>query len=170
MSKSIYIQVTLDAVGIMSAYPNSSKNANNPTQISLNYTYMVPSINAVSGSGTGDLEITALVGDDVNFAGVSASNNRQNTVLIYEVSRVSGDNVFTNFANRTLVARTAVPDGSSVIPPAIINENFSFFNATVIQRGTERYRITFALYTRDGSGEPVLYGYFTWDPTIIVQG
>lgn len=170
MSKTIDIQITLDAIGIMSTYSNPSKNQSSPTGIIHSYAYMVANQNVLSGNGTGDLTIHALVGDTVNFSSVSASNNRVNSALIYEISRYNGANVFTAFSSQTQNVKTAVSNGNGVIPPIIKDESFSFLTAKVKEVGTENYRVIFALYTRENSRQPVLFGYFSWDPTIVVHG
>lgn len=170
MSKTIDIQVTLNAEGIKSDYPNPSKNQNSPTGIGHSYAYMVATSNAISGSGTGDLNFSANVGDIVRFFGVTASNNFENSALIYGINKFSGTNVFSDFSSKTFTKSGVSPSGSAVLPPTISDQKFWFFEADVINRGTEGYRVVFALYERNSSGEPVLYGYFQWDPTITVSG
>ena len=49
-------------------------------------------------------------------------------------------------------------------------ETFWFYHANVIEAGTEGHMVQFALYTRDNSGVPILYGYFAWDPSVTVTG
>lgn len=171
MSKTIDIQVTLDAQGIMSSYPNPSKDSTRPTGIAHSYGYMVATSNTMSGSGTGDLTFSALVGDVVRFFGVTASNNFENSALIYALPRFSGDQVFSEFESKMFTKSGVEPTGTAVIP-ATINPTmkFWFFEADVVGAGTEGYKVTFALYNRDNSGHPVLFGYFSWDPTISVKG
>lgn len=171
MSKTINIQVTFDAEGIMSKYPNPSQNSGAPTGIAHSYGYMVATSNTMSGSGTGDLTFSALVGDVVRFFGVTASNNFENSALIYALPRYTGDQVFSTFESKMFTKSGVEPTGTAVIP-ATINQNmkFWFFQADVVKTGTEGYKVTFALYKRNSSGQPTLYGYFSWDPTISVKG
>ena len=170
MSQTINIQVTLDAEGIMRTYPNPSKDPNNPTGIAHNFGYMVATANAQSGSGTGDLTFSALVGDSVRFFGVTASNNFENSALIYGLPRFGGTQVFSDFHSYTFTKNGVSPSGESVLPAHVGEEKFWFFQAEVIAAGTENYKVQFALYNRDGSGNPVLFGYYNWDPTITVAG
>ena len=170
MSKTINIQVTIDAEGVMAQYPNPSQNQGSPTGIGHNFGYMVATSNTISGSGTGDLNFSANVGDVVRFFGVSASNNFENAVLIYGINRFSGDQVFSDFASKEFTKSGVSPSGSSVLPATISDQKFWFYEADVISRGTEGYKVVFALYKRDNSGNPVVFGYFQWDPTITVAG
>lgn len=170
MSKTINIQVTIDAVAVVNAYPNPSKDQNNPTGIGHQYSYMVATSNTISGSGTGDLNFSANVGDVVRFFGTSASDNFEDSVLIYNITRYQGDDVFSEFHSETFTKKGVSPTGAEVLPATIANQKFWFFEADVISSGTEGYRVVFALYTRDNNGYPTLYGYFQWDPTITVAG
>lgn len=170
MSKTINIQVTLDAEGIINKYPNPSKNKDKPTGIGHNFSYMVATSNTISGSGTGDLNFSANVGDVVRFFGSTASNNFENSALIYEINKYSGTEVFSEFKSQNFIKSGVSPSGPEVLPAEISDQKFWFFEADVKQRGTEGYRVVFALYQRDKNGKPVLYGYFQWDPTITVKG
>ncbi|BDS13388.1 inclusion body family protein [Aureispira anguillae] len=170
MSKTINIQVTIDAVGVVNSYPNPSKDQHNPTGIGHNFGYMVATSNTISGSGTGDLNFSANVGDTVRFFGVSASDNFEDSILIYNITKYQGTNVFSEFHSQTFTKKGVSPSGPEVLPAKIANQAFWFFEADVINAGTEGYRVVFALYTRDTNGYPTLYGYFQWDPTITVNG
>ncbi|GGG41374.1 hypothetical protein GCM10011344_47880 [Dokdonia pacifica] len=170
MSKTINIQVTLDAQGIMRQYPSPSKDQNNPTGIAHSFGYMVATSNTISGSGTGDLTFSANVGDVVRFFGVTASNNFENSALIYGINKFSGTQVFSEFESKTFTKSGVSPSGRDVLPADISDQKFWFFEADVINKGTEGYRVVFSLYSRDDSGQPVLFGYFQWDPTIQVAG
>jgi hypothetical protein len=170
MSKTINIQVTFDAEGIMAAYPNPSSDQNRPTGLPHNYGFMVATSNTMSGSGTGDLVFSALVGDVVRFFGATASNNFENSALIYDLPRYTGDQVFSTFHSKTFTKSGVSPKGEAVLPATISDQKFWFYEADVINKGTEGYKVTFALYKRNSSGTPVIFGYFSWDPTITVQG
>ncbi len=170
MSKTINVQITIDAVGVANAYPNPSKDQNNPTGIGHQYGFMVATSNTMSGSGTGDLEFSANVGDTVRFFAVSASNNFEDSVLLYGITRYSGDNVFGPFSSLTFTKNGVSPSGPSVLPAHIGSQQFWFYQSSVTNAGTEGYRIVFALYERDPNGNPTLFGYYQWDPTIQVRG
>ncbi len=54
---------------------------------------------------------------------------------------------------------TVVPQSlTSVLPPRIVDEEFWFYQASVITKGTENYNVQFALYTRSATtGNPELF-------------
>ena len=131
---------------------------------------MVATSNTISGSGTGDLNFSANVGDIVRFFGVTASNNFENSALIYGINKYSGTEVFSTFESETFEKSGVSPSGPGVLPATISDQKFWFFEANVLRSGTEGYKVVFSLYERNADGEPVLYGYFQWDPTITVKG
>lgn len=170
MSKTIDILVTVDAQSIMSQYPNASTDENNPTMINPNFVYMFASTNALSGNGTGDLAISAQVGDSVNFSCITISNNSVNSAFIYDIQRVAGSDVFSQFTSSMLNLSTLEPSVPDALPPALTNQKFWKFGANVISLGSERYTANFALYEGISGSNPQLVGYFTWDPKIVVTG
>jgi nematocidal protein AidA len=172
MSKTINILIAIDTDRVKTI-PNPSKDSNNPTGIGHDYGYMVASGTTVnSGQGTGDLNINALVGDTVRAFATSGSDNFEDAVLLYGMPRFAGDTVmspysYISFTKSTVVAQSA----ATPLPARFVDETFWFFQANVIIKGTEQYMVQFAVYVRDATtGQPVLYGYFAWDPTIRVQG
>jgi nematocidal protein AidA len=175
MSKIINILTTIDTDAVKKAYPNGgSTSPGSPTGIGHSYGYMVASGTTVnSGQGTGDLDFNALVGDVVRSFAVSGSDNFEDMVLLYGMPRFSGDQVFSTFQYKTFTKSTVVAgsDPSSPLPPAVVDEKFWFYQADVTNKGTEGFMMQFGLWVRDpNNNQPVLYGYFQWDPTIRVAG
>ena len=170
MSKTINVQVTIDAQGVAASYPHPSTDPKNPTGIAHSYGYMVATSGTISGSGTGDLNFSANVGDVVRFFGVSSSNNFEDAVLIYGINKFSGTQVFSDFESKEFTKSGVSPSGTSVLPATISDQKFWFFEADVVNKGTEGYKVVFALYERDGNGNPAVFGYYSWDPTITVNG
>ena len=173
MSKTINILITMDTDRVRKDYPNPSKDSNNPTGIGHNYGYMVASGTTVnSGQGTGDLDFNALVGDVVRAFAVSGSDNFEDAVLLYGMPPFTGDQVLSPFAYQNFEKSTVVAQGPATpLPARIVDEEFWFFQANVVKKGTQGYKVQFGLYVRDATtGQPVLYGYYYWDPTIRVQG
>lgn len=166
-----HVNITINTDAVIRDYPNPSKDSGKPTGIGHSYEYMVASNNtAISGQGGADLNFAAAVGDTVRFYGTSESNNFDNSVLIYGIVKFGGENVFSDFVSQSFVKKDTYPSGKSVLPATFRDNEFYFFEADVINRGTENYKVQFALYVRDRSKEdPVLYGYFQWDPTITVK-
>jgi hypothetical protein len=173
MSKVINILTTVDTDRVRKDYPNPSKDSNKPTGIGHNYAYMVCTGTTVnSGQGTGDLNFNALVGDLVRSFAVSGSDNFEDAVLLYGMPRFSGDQVLSDFKYQEFVKSTVVAGSSaSPLPPKIVEETFWFYQADVIKKGTENFEMRFALYVRNlTTGQPELFGYYYWDPTIKVAG
>ena len=173
MSKTINILITMDTDRVRKDYPNPSKNEKSPTTLPHNYGYMVASGTTVnSGQGTGDLDFNALVGDTVRTFATSGSDNFEDAVLLYGMPKFSGDEVMSVFAYQNFVKSSVVAQGTTApLPARIVDEEYWFFQASVIKKGTEGYKVQFGLYIRDvTTGQPVLYGYFEWDPTLRVAG
>jgi len=173
MSKTINILITIDTDAVQANYPNPSKDQNNPTGIGHNMGYMVATGTKInSGQGTGDLSITALVGDTVRAFATSGSDNFEDAVLLYGMPMFSGTQVMSAFNYQNFTKSAVIPNSTTTVLPAkIVDEVFWFYQASVITKGTENYKVQFALYTRDpGTGQPVLKGYYAWDPQITVAG
>lgn len=153
----------------------------NPYPIDHNSEYMVctGSRGIISGQGTADLNFKAHVEDTVSFRAISASDNQDNSVILYGILKntnpniTPNDDVFDTFVYTPLKRiGAAVPNSnpnSNGLPALHQTVTFYSYKATVGQPGTEAFMINFALYRLDDSGNNQnLYGYFQWDPTITV--
>jgi hypothetical protein len=149
-----------------------SKDQNNPTGLDHSYQFMVVSTLAnIQGQGTADLSFTAEVGDVVRFNAISEYDNMDNAVLMYGITKFGGTDVFNAFSSK-IYTKTAIQanNGQSPLPPVFVNETFWFYESSIANSGTEDFMIRFALYTRvRGQQNPVLYGYFQWDPRVVVK-
>jgi hypothetical protein len=170
------IQVIIDTDKIKNDYPNGgSKDSTKPTGIGHQYQYMVASnlTGSTGTNGTADLVISALSGDVVRFNAVSEYDNFNNAVIIYNIQKFGGVNVFSDFTSKVFSAPGIQPSvGASPLPIQTVNTmSYWFYQADVINSGTEDYNISFALYILDRpSGTMKLFGYFVWDPRIVVKG
>ncbi|THF53294.1 hypothetical protein E6C50_03580 [Flavobacterium supellecticarium] len=168
------IQVIIDTDKIINDYPKGgSTDSTKPTGIGHQYQYMVASnLTGSAGSGTADLVINAVSGDVVRFNAVSEYDNFNNAVIIYNIQKFGGTDVFGPFTSKVFTAAGVQPSaGASPLPIQQVNGmSYWFYQADVIKPGTENYNVSFALYTMDrASGNMKLFGYFVWDPTIIVK-
>jgi nematocidal protein AidA len=153
-----------------------SQEKGTPTGLDHSNKYMIctGSRGIISGQGTGDLSFKAYVEDSVRFVGVSAYDNADDAVIIYNIKKFKGDDVFNQFNSNVYVRKEAVqPDPNSPsrdgLPALHVPTNFATFEASVRQSGTEFFGVCFALYTlSDNRQRQDLYGYFWWDPTITV--
>jgi len=173
MSKTINILIAIDTDSVKAQYKNPSKDSNNPTGIAHNLGYMVATGTKVnSGQGTGDLSITALVGDTLRAFATSGSDNFEDAVLLYGLPWFKGDHVTDDFQYKNFTKSTVIPNSpTQPLPAKIADEDFWFYQTDIVKKGTEGYGVRFGLYTRDlGTGQPVIYGYYWWDPEITVAG
>ena len=172
MSKTINILISIDTDNVKKI-ANPSKDQAHPTGIAHNLGYMVATGTSVnSGQGTGDLNFNALVGDTVRSFAISGSDNFEDAVLLYGMPRFSGETVLGTFIYENFTKSTVVANSTSTpLPARIAEESFWFYQSSVVKKGTEGFMVQFGLYSRDpNSGQPVLYGYYQWDPTIVVSG
>jgi hypothetical protein len=180
MSKTINILITIDTDSVTKSFPNPNPGTNpigsqsNPIGIAHSMGFMVATGCPVnSGQGTGDLSIAALVGDTVRAFATSGSDNFEAAVLLYSMPPMPNNpTVFGPFNYQNFNKSTVIPNSvTSPLPAQIVTETFWFYQASVVTTGTENYEVQFTLYTRDpNTGQPLLYGYFYWDPQITVAG
>ncbi|MFA6978019.1 MAG: inclusion body family protein [Ignavibacteriaceae bacterium] len=164
------IQIVIDTDKVIKDIPNPSKDQNHPSGLSHDYQYMVVSGNQkINGQGTADLNFLAFPGDVVRMSMTSEYSNLDNPVLIYKIAKFGGDDVFSDFNAESITTKTVEPGSSNVLPPAIVERKFWYYQANVENKGTENYQVWFAMYQRVRGGDPVLFGYFYWDPTITVN-
>jgi hypothetical protein len=172
-SQFINVQIIIDTDKIIKDYPNPSKNSKSPTQIGLLYEYMVVSTdNLIKGQGTSSLEFSAENGDIVRFNAISEYYNMDNPVLIYGLGPIGGSpNVFGTFISTTIEKTGIIPgSGIETIPPNFTKMKFWYYQSTVEKSGTENFNIKYAIYQRvRGKENPELFGYFQYDPKIIVK-
>lgn len=168
-SKIINVNIIIDSSRLINDFKSPSKDQNNPTGIGHNYQFMVVSDGAsITGQGTGDLSFVAKQGDIVRFYATSEYNNFDNPVILYNLFKFGGDDVFQN-PNFTLEnfpgADIVVPTKFNPLYTKKATQNFWFAQNTVNAKGVENYGLRFALYDSDLN----IYGYFSWDPQITAK-
>lgn len=172
--QQINILVVIDTEYLKTNYQNPSKDPTHPTGINHNSQFMIctGSRGIVSGQGTADLSFRANAGDTASFTGVSIYDNSDDAVIIYGIQYWSGDQVFNQFVPN-LVTRTGAvmpdPNTSNGLPALQAKFNFSSFDSKLRNSGKENFYVFFALYKLSDNGQNQdIFGYFYWDPTIIV--
>jgi hypothetical protein len=171
-SNAITALITVDTDAVRARYPNPSHTPERPTRVDHHLAYMVAAGTTIdAGQGTGDLSINALVGDTIRAFAISGSDDFEDAVLLYGMTRFNGDQMLGKFAYRNFTVSTVAPNSdTNPLPARTTEEQCWFFRARVIGQGTERFLVKFGLYVRDEStGQPVLAGYYAWDPTITVR-
>lgn len=174
-SANIDILIVIDTAYVKQNYPNPSQDSSDPTAINRDSEYMIaadPS-GIVSRQGTADLNFRGKVGDIVSFRGTSVDQNSADAVIIYNIVKYGGDQVFNTFMTDQVTRSHALqpnPSALSGIPPLNVSQNFLSLGSQVASSGTEQFQVYFGLYTLNDDGETQsLYGYYKWDPTITVH-
>ncbi|MBN3265290.1 AidA/PixA family protein [Pectobacterium brasiliense] len=138
-----------------------STDIEKPVLIDNKFAYMVTtSALAISGSGTGNINVKANIDDIIRWSATSESSNSDSSVLIHKISKKSGIDVFRvpDYHNRK---RSAMQGGATTaIPPAFVEQQHWFMQSTLQAKGREEYYIQFALYHRPTGNEQALYSYF----------
>jgi hypothetical protein len=168
----INVLVMLDTEEIIKTYKTPSQEKDNPTTMptATPLAYMVATRGSViSGAGGGNLVIKANVGDVIRWTGQSESANFDSSILIYDLQRVGGDEVFTAPTFKKYTKSSMMPAQTTIFPVTFVDQTYWFMQADISNKGKEDYRVKFALYNRPDGGAQKLYGFFTWDPSIKVD-
>jgi hypothetical protein len=171
-SQIINVMVVIDTDSIIRDFPSRSTDSNSPTAVNnTKYFYMVArSDNTLSGGGTGNLSIRANVGDIIRWNGISESANFDSSILIYTLKHLGGSVVFRNQDFSCYQKRSMKPSQNTPFPVTFDTIQAYWFNqASIVDFGLESYTLHFAVYYRPTGGNPQLYGYFKYDPTIRVD-
>ncbi|OOV18262.1 inclusion body family protein [Flavobacterium sp. LM4] len=169
----IDILVVIDTEYIKSHFPRNT-DPNNAPGIDHNSQYMIgySPRGIVSGQGTADLSFRANVGDYVSFRGSSIQQNSDDSVILYGIKYWVGDKVFNTFTTNIVTRNRAVqpnPDQPNGIPPVLTVQNFTSYDSKIARGGTENFYVYIAVYTLASDGQTQeLYGYYYWDPQVVV--
>lgn len=174
MSEIIDIQIVIDTMNLMVHYQNPSKDPKNPTGIGHNYAYMIAAEDFVkSGQASGDLSISADVGDTIRWRMVSLSGNTSYSANLDDIQRYKDDTITSDVEGKLIEPQTPVPGttpGDISLPPSYTStEQFDFYlTADIVKSGTENYKVFFAVMQYH-SGSLTTLGYFVWDPTLTAS-
>jgi hypothetical protein len=162
------IQITINTDILINRYHTPSIVHARPTWIDRDLEFIVVSNQtSIGGQGSSDLIFSASAGDVVRIYGTSEYNNMDNAVLIYRIAKHGGYDVFSPFISRKYGQQA---DSAQGLPPVFKQMGFWFYETSVQKAGTEKWYVSFALYIRvRGQVDPVLYGYFYWNPTVVVK-
>jgi hypothetical protein len=172
-NENINVQIIIDTDKIINDYGTPSEDESSPIAIDHNYIYVVVSTpNAATGhENATNLLLSAEVGDLIRFNALSEYNNMDNSVLLCEIKKVKGTNVFGKFKSK-VYNRTSIQAAVGELPlPAIfLKKTFWFYESHIKRTGKEIFALKFALYTRiRGQKDPVLFGYFSFNQIIVVK-
>jgi hypothetical protein len=172
-NENINVQIIIDTDKIINDYGTPSEDERSPIAIDHNYMYVVVSTpNAATGhENATNLLLSAEVEDLIRFNALSEYNNMDNSVLLCEIKKVKGTNVFGKFKSKVynkIAIQAAI--GESPLPAVFSKKTFCFYEAHIKRTGKEIFVLKFALYRRiRGRKDPVLFGYFTYSQIIVVK-
>ncbi len=178
MSEIIDIEIVVDVNNLIANTPNPSTNPANPTWVGHNYAYMIAANEYVkSGQATGDLSISADVGDTIRWRMVSQSGNTGYSANITNIAYLSGGKVTADTEGKLIQPQTPVPGtvpGTIALPPSgaqayAATQQYDFYvQADVVTGGQENYSVLFEVLYYHG-GTLTVKGYFAWDPAITAS-
>lgn len=172
----INVNMIINTDQLIKDYPNPSKDANQPTPIGHEYSFMVANGAALNptGTGGGDLSFGAAIGDVVRFTAVSEYNQFRQSVVMYDMFYINGDHVFANENFRLTNAegvKTPFPTDFSDFSVSYEGEDFYWGENNIVRVGTENYGLRFAVYQLErGYQDPTLLGFYQWDPQVTIKG
>jgi hypothetical protein len=173
-NENINVQIIIDTDKIINDYGTSSEDESSPIAIDHNYMYVVVSTpNATRGYQNHDnLKLKAEVGDVIRLNAISEYNNMDSSVLLCEIKKVKGTNVFGKFKSK-VYNKTSIQAavGESPLPAVFEKKTFWFYESHIKRTGKETFSLKFALYRRKrGQKDPVLWGYYICSQVIVVEG
>ncbi|PJJ07125.1 inclusion body protein [Flavobacterium sp. 1] len=174
INEIINVQIIIDTDKLISDFETPSVDDESPIAIDHNYMYVVVSTpnETIGHESNINLKLSAEVGDIIRFNTISEYNNMDNSVLLCEVKKVKGANVFGRFKSKffnKISIEAAI--GESPLPPVFVKRAFWFYESSVKKIGKETFSLKFALYVRRrGQQDPILWGYYICNQVIVVRG
>lgn len=171
MSDIIDIEIVVDTANLIASVPNPSMNPQSPTPIGHNFAYMVAAQTYVkSGQATGDLSISADVGDTIRWRMISLSGNTSYSASLQNIQRFAGDQITSPTLGELIAPQAPVPGttpGPIALPPTFTTAtDYDFFlTADIVMAGSENYNVSFVVQRYHANALQVI-GYFVWDPAI----
>lgn len=171
-SSIIEIMIVIDTDRLTDDFRDKtvSRNPDRPTPINHNYAFMMTNNkNVISGQATADLHISAVPGDFINWHGVSESNNFDNQIIVYGIKHRSDS--LSDVTLGTRKKENVFPRNNNIRQLEGVKTNNYVIFVSVRESGIVNYEVKFGVYTTNrGNGRRELFGYFTWDPVITIQG
>lgn len=169
MSQTIDILCAIDVDDL----PQLSQDRNKPTPGLNKFVYMIVNdANAISGQGGAELNISAVIGDNVRWRSTSLDGNFEYSVVFYNFTSNKGTLLSAplllggiidgapDTIQETLPVEGPMPWGTAVAPTP-----YFYYQSTVEKQGKVTYQWWFQVNrTSDGS----LIGYGMWDPFITI--
>lgn len=173
INEIINVEIIIDTDRLINDFEAPSTDDESPITIDHKYMYVVVSTpsETVGNEKNINLKFSAEVGDIIRLNAISEYNNMDNSVLLCEVKKVKGANVFGKFRSKVfnkIGIEAAI--GESPLPPVFVKRFFWFYESSVKKIGKETFSLKFALFVRKrGQQNPVLWGYYICDQVMVVE-
>jgi len=125
---------------------------------------------SIQAQGTADVTFTANPGDHVAFRGTSIYGNSDDAIIIYGIRNT--EQVFNKFDYLYFkLTGAASPDinQDNGLPALHIESKFYSYESRVKKAGKDMFWVQFALYVKSDGENQTLFGFYEWDPTIVVH-
>lgn len=166
---TIDLLIVFDTAVIFQGSSNPSKDRTAPSVVKSDSQYVFCS-EIDDEQSKNPLIISACAGDIMKIRGTSIYQNSEQAVIIYKVTSQGWLGSKETFeANPVTVDQAVQPDPSSTdgLPALHVKANFTSMNTVIQSSGRKKYRVCFALYDLDNTGEiQNLVGYYYWDMKI----
>ncbi len=167
---TIYVRAVIDVAGVLQDFPDVTTDAETPTVVSFDGGQII--VTTTSGTvdqSTGDLTLNASLGDSVCFYAKSGSNNFEDAVLVQRLDQTVDEAVLEDAALLKLPQIEIAPAAQAGEQPAkSVEQDFWFWQCTVVGEGTQTFSLILALYDRDEAGQPRFAGLYRWDLQLTV--
>lgn len=125
---------------------------------------------AVAGQATANLTLKAKVGEPFRFTGLSETANMDAAIVVYDISKYSGDEIINKPKFTYLTKGIAVPLPDVFPQIKIVDREFWPHETAIMKKGTSVYKIRFGMYHRGRVAEhQKLFGYFEFLATLNVK-
>ncbi|MCA8001909.1 AidA/PixA family protein [Burkholderia metallica] len=156
----------VDAVTLLSAYPDASRDADAPTAIDGRHIYVLsPGDAGQVGHNDNRLFAGLSPGDQLHLRETALALRAEVTVLFIRFALKDAGIVAPIDAN-VRDAATPVPDGDDLLHPSCQQMKDHFWRSEVLAPGTTTCTADFAVLDRDGT----VSGYFRWETMIEIVG
>ncbi|RQV29701.1 inclusion body protein [Burkholderia cenocepacia] len=154
----------VDAVTLLSAYPDASRDADAPTAIDGRHIYVLsPGDTGQVGRNDNRLFAGLWPGDQLHLRETALALRAEATVLFVRFALKDGG-IVAPIEAEIRDAAVPVPDGDDLLHPSCRPMKDHFWRSEVLAAGATSCTADFAVLDRDGA----VSGYFRWETTIEI--
>ncbi|WP_175870624.1 AidA/PixA family protein [Burkholderia sp. BCC0397] len=154
----------VDAITLLSAYPDASRDADAPTVIDGRHIYVLsPGDAGQVGHNDNRFFAGLQPGDQLHLRETALALRAEATVLFVRFT-LKDAGIVAPIEAEIRDAATAVPDGDDLLHPSCRPMKDHFWRSEVLAPGATTCKADFAVLDRDGA----VSGYFRWETTIEI--